>query len=239
MTEWFEEWFGEEYLALYPHRDDEEAEAVLGLIDRTVGIEPDHRVLDLACGAGRHARAFQAFGARPVGLDLSRHLLDRAALVAPGVPLIRADIRAIPVRPRSMDLTVNLFTSFGYFGSDADHLRALSQMLDTVKLTGWFVLDFLNATMVRASVGDVGLRETRDALAIDKWLQDSDRYVVKSITTEDGRQFLERVRLYGREELIRMVAAAGGRVVRQFGDYDGGGPADEAPRVILFAQVAR
>ena len=35
MTEWFEEWFGEEYLRLYPHRDDTEAEQAVDLILRT------------------------------------------------------------------------------------------------------------------------------------------------------------------------------------------------------------
>jgi hypothetical protein len=30
--EWFEEWFGEEYLRLYPHRDDRDAERAVSLI---------------------------------------------------------------------------------------------------------------------------------------------------------------------------------------------------------------
>jgi trans-aconitate methyltransferase len=55
-TEWFESWFGEDYVALYPHRNEAEAERVVALIadnvrDRDVGL-----VLDLACGPGRHSR---------------------------------------------------------------------------------------------------------------------------------------------------------------------------------------
>src|SRR2546427_5228783 len=34
MTEWFEQWFGEEYHALYPHRDDEDARRAVALIRR-------------------------------------------------------------------------------------------------------------------------------------------------------------------------------------------------------------
>ena len=75
MTEWFEEWFGEEYLQLYPHRDAAEAERAVALILDTRAVEPGWRVLDVACGAGRHARAFEAAGARCVGLDLSAALL--------------------------------------------------------------------------------------------------------------------------------------------------------------------
>src|SRR6266850_155017 len=57
MTEWFEEWFGEEYLQLYPHRDAAEAERAVALILERTGFVPGWRVLDVACGAGRHARA--------------------------------------------------------------------------------------------------------------------------------------------------------------------------------------
>ena len=67
MTEWFEEWFGEEYLQLYPHRDVAEAERAVALILERTGFAAGWRVLDVACGAGRHARAFQAAGARASG----------------------------------------------------------------------------------------------------------------------------------------------------------------------------
>ena len=63
MTEWFEEWFGEEYLQLYPHRDAAEAERAVALIGERVGLRSaGWRVLDVACGAGRHARAFEEAG---------------------------------------------------------------------------------------------------------------------------------------------------------------------------------
>jgi ubiquinone/menaquinone biosynthesis C-methylase UbiE len=81
-------------------------------------------VLDVGCGAGRHARAFRAAGARCVGLDLSRTLL-RIARGVTDAPLVRADMRELPIRPGSMDLTVSLFTSFGYFERDEEHAAAL------------------------------------------------------------------------------------------------------------------
>ena len=109
MTEWFEEWFGEDYLQLYPHRDDADAERAVALIVRTVSLQPGWRVLDVACGAGRHARSFVGAGAHCFGLDLSATLLRLARQVT-DAPLIRADMRQLPIRSRSMDLTVNLFS---------------------------------------------------------------------------------------------------------------------------------
>src|SRR5436190_11294354 len=157
MTEWFEEWFGEEYLQLYPHRDAAEADRAVGLIGERIGLEPGWRVLDVACGAGRHARAFEEARARCIGLDLSAALL-RVAHQVTTAPLVRADMRALPIRPRSMDLTVNLFTSFGYFDRDAEHAAALGEMVGTLRPGGWFVIDFLNAPAVRAQLVP---RETR------------------------------------------------------------------------------
>ena len=84
---------------LYPHRDDHEAERAVALIGRSVSLRPGWRVLDVACGAGRHTKAFQEPGARCNGLDLSAALL-RVARRITGAPLIGADMRDLPIRPR-------------------------------------------------------------------------------------------------------------------------------------------
>jgi SAM-dependent methyltransferase len=236
MTEWFEEWFGETYLALYPHRDDAEAARAVALITRTLPWQRGWRALDVACGAGRHARALQDAGARCTGLDLSAALLRRARTRA-SAPLIRADMRALPVRPASMDLTVNLFTSFGYFATDAEHAGALAEMAGTVRRGGWLVLDFLNANAVKA--GLVPEEESHLAgqpVRIRRELADGGRVVEKRITTADGRVFTERVRLFSEEELTGMLEAASLSIRHRFGDYDGGNITPSSPRIVLMGE---
>lgn len=193
------------------------------------------RVLDVGCGAGRHARALVRAGARPVGLDLSRALLRRAREV--GVPLIRADMRRLPIRRASFDLAVNLFTSFGYFASDEDHARVVSEVAAALRPGGWFAMDFLRAdTVVRSLVPSEELATSRGPVRISRTLADDGRRVVKSIRLPDGRQFEERVRLFQPEDLEGMITRAGLQVVRRWGDYDGGAPRPGAPRVLLLAQ---
>lgn len=236
MTEWFEEWFGEEYLQLYPHRDLVEAERAVALIREHVGFAPGWRVLDVACGAGRHARAFETAGARCVGLDLSAALL-RAARGVTGAPLVRADMRVLPVRAASMDLTVNLFTSFGYFERDEEHAAALGQMVATLRSGGWFVIDFLNAPSVRARLVP---RETQRVngteVTVDRSVSPDGRYVRKTIQAEGGRRFTERVRLFEVEEIEAMLAAAGVAVRDRLGDYDAAPLLPHSPRTILIGQ---
>ena len=236
MAEWFEEWFGEEYLQLYPHRDDADAERVVALLRRVLPWRPGWRALDVGCGAGRHARALEGADARPIGLDLSASLLRRARRVT-RAPLIRADMRALPVRPRSMDLTVNLFTSFGYFDRDEQHAAVLREMAGTVRAGGWFVLDFLHAEAVRRGLVP-GERRFAEGATASRRLSPDGRFVCKTIYLDDGRRFEERVRLFEPAELEAMLHAAGVAVTRRFGDYDGGPLAPASPRALLMGEVA-
>jgi SAM-dependent methyltransferase len=237
MAEWFEEWFGEEYLHLYPHRDDADAGRVVGLLTRVLPWRHGWRVLDVACGAGRHLAALERAGAVPYGFDLSAALLRRAAELTTR-PLVRADMRCLPFRPRSMDLAVNLFTSFGYFAADEEHTDALGQMLATVRPGGWFVIDFLNAEQVRASlVPNETVRYGELTAQVRRQISPDHRFVHKTIDLADGRRFEERVRLLGPAELERMIVAHGATIAGRYGDY-AGTPLPGGNRTILTAQVS-
>jgi SAM-dependent methyltransferase len=237
MTEWFEEWFGEEYLQLYPHRDDADAERAVALILDRVGFRVGWRVLDVACGAGRHARSFETRGARCVGIDLSATLL-RIARGVTRAPLVRADMRALPIRDASMDLTVNLFTSFGYFERDTEHAAALRQMVDTLRPGGWFVIDFLNPAAVRARlVPDETLRLNGRTVRVSRSVSADGRFVCKTIHSDRGRRYVERVRLFEPEEIAGMLDAAGVAIGHLLGDYDGSPMGRESPRTILMGRA--
>jgi len=165
-------------------------------------------------------------------------LLRRARAVT-DAPLVRADMRALPVRPGSMDLTVNLFTSFGYFEEDDEHRAALSEMVRTVRPGGWFVLDFLNAPLVRRSlVPEETLSLHGKPVAVRRRLTDGGRYVCKSIKAGDGRSWFERVRLFDRDELEGMLTDAGVLLRHRLGAYDGSPPGPAQPRLVLVGEVA-
>src|SRR5690606_19115379 len=75
---WYVGAFDEGYLARYAHRDRAEAARQVELLHRVGLVAPGRLVLDLCCGAGRHAEPARDLGARIVGLDLSAPLLREA-----------------------------------------------------------------------------------------------------------------------------------------------------------------
>jgi SAM-dependent methyltransferase len=237
VTEWYEEWFGEDYLRLYPHRDDADAERAVALIAKTLELRPGWRVLDVGCGAGRHTRAFADRGARCIGLDLSAALL-RLARETTAATLVRADMRHLPIRPASMDLTVNLFTSFGYFERDAEHAAALAEMIGTVKPGGWFVIDFLNPEAVRKRlVPRQTMEVSGEQIEVTRSVSPDGRYVCKSIQVPKGKRYMERVRLFTPGQISGMVEETGLEIRHAFGDYDASPLTPGSPRTIVMGQA--
>lgn len=235
-ADWFEEWFGEDYLRIYHHRDEEEAEHAIELIVSNLPGRQINSVLDLGCGAGRHTNVlFERWWT--VGLDLSMALLRVARKESPDAPYVRADMRELPFADESFDLVVNLFTSFGYFDDDSEHARVLGCVRAALRPGGTFVIDFLNASQVRKDLVPYDERfENGVTIEQRRTITRDDRFVEKTIRLrERGREYMERVRLLSAADLERMLKAAGFEVSKRFGDYSGAGWSEDSPRVILFA----
>lgn len=240
---WYREWFGDTYLSLYPHRDEEEAERAVALLEELCPPPRGARMLDVACGSGRHLEALRSAGWRPVGLDLSRPLLERARRrTGAGVPLVRGDMRHLPLADDTFTLVTQFFTSFGYFASPADDRRVLLEVRRVLRHRGWFLLDFLNAAHVRRNlvpeeVVDVDGRPVRQTRRIE------DGAVSKRIeVAPDGpdgpeRVFRERVRLYEPEQLEAMMDEVGLSVHERRGDYRGRAFRRDSPRLLLLARA--
>jgi SAM-dependent methyltransferase len=240
--EWFRSWFGEDYLRLYPHRDEREAAQAVHLYLETVG-RPRGRLLDLACGAGRHLHELRRNGIEGVGVDLSLALLSRARRSAsPPFHLVRADMRDLPFRDGSFSAVVSFFTSFGYFETEAEDRRVAGEIRRVLEPGGRFLLDYLNSSRVMATLVP---EETMDLdgrpVLVRRALEG--RSVVKRIEIRGPnenapREYQERVRLYAPEELRALLADSGLLSTTRFGDYEGGSFDDVSSGRLILAGVA-
>lgn len=242
-AEWFRDWFGEAYLELYPHRDEEEAARGVALYRERTGIGAGARVLDLACGAGRHLQRLRAAGLRATGLDLSAPLL-RAALERPGLAgaLVRADMRALPFRDASFDGLVNFFTSFGYFHSPDEDLGVVRELRRVLRPGASFLMDYLNAARVIEHLDPESVSHVRGTRVRQlRWVEGDQ--VFKRIEIGGGagqapEVHHERVRLYAPGPLRELLRANGLQVRELFGTYDGAPFRPDSPRLLLIGRVA-
>lgn len=245
MTAWYESTFGREYLSLYRHRDDADAAAEVADIVRLLDPPRQAPLLDLCCGAGRHLAAFRHAGyTQLTGLDLSEDLLDaaRARLASErmtDVRLIRADMRDIP-DDASYQTVVSLFTSFGYFPTEAEDARVLDAVFRVLRPAGTFLLDTLNRGAVVASL--VPSEERRlgaKRLRIRRRISADGRRVEKvTRVSQPGSPetvYRESVRMYERADLEHMLLRAGFSDVRFHGALDGRAYAPDAPRLVVTA----
>jgi SAM-dependent methyltransferase len=244
--DWFVSWFNSPiYLKLYEHRNFKEAEETIEMIWRHAGFgqkQVASKVLDIACGACRHAVALAKKGCAVVANDLSPLLLQEARRLAEQhsvrITFSQKDMREISWR-EEFDVVVQLFTSFGYFEDSDDDRRVLENVYRALKEGGLYVLDFFNATVVRNTYKPL-TRRMVEGIQVSEERSIVGERIRKVITlSENGniRRFMESVRLYSHEELMQKLGAVGFCVQEVLGDYDGSGfVPEQSPRVILFAK---
>lgn len=246
MPEWYEKSFGSDYMVVYRHRDRENAEREVRNMAGWLALPPGAEVLDVGCGMGRHALSLADLGYRVTGLDLSETLLAEARAKDEGgrVEWVRGDMRRLPFADGRFDVTVNLFTSFGYFTDERDNCAVLRELRRVLRPAGQFLIDYLNPVFVERNLVPHSERvDPETGWTIEERRRIEDGFVIKTITirTEDGeRHYEERVRLLGRDWFERALAEAGLELRKIYGGYDGQ-PYEQAtsPRLILIGRAAR
>ncbi len=242
-SEWYKDWFNnDEYLIVYKHRDKLEAEILKNLVLKNVGREKIKFVLDMACGAGRHAISFAQEGFDVTAVDLSKNLLktakSNAVLEKVNVDFIISDIRDFHSE-KKFDLVLNLFTSFGYFERDEENADVFRKAFDVMNNGGWFVLDYFNKNyilnnLIPITVENIGGRRITQTREI------KNNRVEKNINIKNnGKEtyFLESVRLYSKDEIVNMLKRTGFKILNNFGDFDGSNfDIDTSPRLILISK---
>ena len=235
---WWESWFGEEYLELYPHRDVASArrEVDFALAHLAPGPTP---LLDLCCGSGRHSKPFIERGFRPVGLDYSAPLLELARARSEDLLLVRGDMRRLPFPDETFRSVVSFFTSFGYFLRETDNASVVAEVERALETGGRFLCDTFGLAYTLAGLVPEESRASSDReYRIRRWWNPEARRVEKEIEVRRGgstETFRESVRAYTAEELTKMVEGAGLRVEELWGNFDGSPVGSDSPRLILLA----
>lgn len=223
---WFETWFDTPYYhILYKDRDFVEAENFITLLTNHLSLSKDSKIIDLACGKGRHSKFLNHLGFQVLGLDLSKESINHNKEFETESLQFRVHDMRDPIFPEiseeKVDVVFNLFTSFGYFENPSDDRKVFHSISEALSEKGFFVLDFLNEKWVKntflpyETIQKEGINFT-----IEKKIENE--HIIKDITfTEDGAKhhYFEKVKLHSLEEIGVYAEEFGFERMAIFGNY--------------------
>jgi SAM-dependent methyltransferase len=222
--DWWARCFDESYLATLPRNLGARTARECRFVVESLALPDGARVLDVACGFGRHAIELAARGYAVAGIDFSRPLLEigrqesqRRGL---SVSFTQGDMRSLDFR-ESFAGAVCLDTSFGYFDdrTNCDVLRSVQQALVP---GGRFVLEVSNRDWVVGRVPRRTWFETDTGVVLDDVTFDhaASRLVVQRNIAVGAQPPVERhssIRMYALHELLSLLRIAGFRIVETSG----------------------
>jgi SAM-dependent methyltransferase len=178
------------------------------------------KVLDLACGKGRHSIYLNQLGFNVIGADLSENSIAEASKNSNETLHFQVhDMRE--TFEDKFDAIFNLFTSFGYFENDEDNLTTLKAIKESLTEYGFAVIDFMNVNQVIDTLVPEEIK-TVDGIDfhIKRYVEDG--HIYKEIDFEDkGHKFhfTEKVKALTLKDFELMMEEAGIFLLDVFGDY--------------------
>lgn len=218
---WYASWFNTPYYhILYKDRGHREAALFMNQLTAFLELKPKDKILDLACGKGRHAKYLYKQGFDVTGIDLSVESIRYAKQYEKPNLHFEVHDMCLPY-PKQFDAVFNLFTSFGYFENEIDNLRTIQAVKAELKSTGFGVIDFLNANLAIKNLVPSEKKKLGNILFhIEKYVENG--YIIKNIRFNDQGEdyfFTERVKALTLEDFEAYFKEAAVELKYVFGDY--------------------
>jgi SAM-dependent methyltransferase len=230
---------------LYFYREtltDERTEKEVGALVSLLELDHPMKILDLACGYGRHTNRLAGLGHTMTGIDLTPGFLDIACQDALDrkvqVDYRQGDMRQI-VFDQEFDRVMLLFTAFGYF-SDEENLQVLINICNALKTGGLFIYDAPNRDALLKDLPPYFVMEKEGNLMIDRHTFDgvqgrlyNRRIVYRNGIRKDKPHY---VRLYSASEVSPLLTQAGLRLHHLYGSFDGQEFTSGSRRMVVVAR---
>lgn len=240
---WYRNWFNSPYYhLLYFKRDEQEAGVFIDGLLQKLNPAPAAKMLDVACGRGRHSIHLASKDFFVTGIDISEESIEDAKQnETDSLEFFVHDMR-LPFRMNYYEYAFNFFTSFGYFRTRREHDNAVRTIAQSLKPGGVFVIDYLNAHYVETHlVYKSEISKEGVTFDITRWLDE--HYFYKKIVVEDEENleeplvFTEKVAKFSLGDFNDMFGFNGMQIQKVYGDYQFQ-PYDvkTSPRLIIIAK---
>ncbi|KAF2329217.1 MULTISPECIES: class I SAM-dependent methyltransferase [Flavobacterium] len=218
---WYSSWFDTPYYhILYKDRNYREAQVFMDNLTHYLNLPEKAKVLDLACGKGRHSIYLNQLGYDVLGADLSENSIVEASKNSNETLHFKVHDMREPFEEK-FDAIFNLFTSFGYFESDDDNLTTLKAIKESLSEYGFAVIDFMNVANVIENLVPEEVKTVDEIdFHIKRYVEDG--HIFKEIDFEDkGRKyhFTEKVKALTLKDFQDLMDEAGIFLLDIFGDY--------------------
>lgn len=221
--DWYENWFSSAYYSiLYSNRDDAEAERFVEKLIEHLHPPAGAKMLDIACGEGRHSLQLAEHGFEVTGIDLSYPSIKTAKQhECVRLHFYVHDMR-FPFYINYFDYAFNFFTSFGYFDKDRDNIMAARSFAAALRKGGLLVVDYLNIEYIKKHlVAEHTVEKEGIVFHIKKKIEN--KRIIKDISFTDNcteHHYAERVAAFTLSDFISIFNKADMTLVKTFGSYD-------------------
>ena len=221
---WYANWFNSHYYhILYNNRDEKEAEFFIDNLIKRLNLVTPSKLIDIACGKGRHATYFNTKGFDVTGVDLSQNSIEHAirqSIKKKNLSFKVHDMREL-YKANHFDVATNLFTSFGYFEDETDEQKAINSISQSLKANGLLIIDFMNVNKV---VDNLVVKEQKiiQSITFNIKRKVEDHYIIKDIEILDSNkkyEFQEKVKALNLDRFTTFVNEAGLKIIDIFGNY--------------------
>jgi len=219
---WYASWFNTPYYhILYKDRNYDEAADFMKNLTRFLNLKKGDKILDLACGKGRHSKYLNKLGYDVTGVDLSPNSIAYAKKYENTSLSFAVHDMCLPY-PDRFDAVLNLFTSFGYFETENDNIRTIKAIKEELKPNGFGVIDFLNSSYLKNHLVKENTK-TVEGITFHIKRKIENGYIVKTISFKDADknyEFAEKVKALTLEDFKAYFESANVQLTHCFGDYN-------------------
>ena len=206
------------------------------------------KILDLACGFGRHSLEFARRGYDVTGIDITPAYIDYANEQAKkenlNAKFICQDIRTITF-DKEFDVVLNMADgAIGYLEDDGENHKIFSVIAKALKNGGKHFMDIMNGSYAQThfpcklwDAGEKGL-----TLSAFEWEKDRKTLIYGQVDYMYGEALYKPemkegnpIRLYSLDEITEIFGKLGLRICNSFADFSGKPSSDNDIQLMIYS----
>ena len=206
------------------------------------------KILDLACGFGRHSLEFARRGYDVTGIDITPAYIDYANEQAKkenlNAKFICQDIRTITF-DKEFDVVLNMADgAIGYLEDDGENHKIFSVIAKALKNGGKHFMDIMNGSYAQThfpcklwDAGEKGL-----TLSAFEWEKDRKTLIYGQVDYMYGEALYKPemkegnpIRLYSLDEITEIFGKLGLRICNSFADFSGKSSSDNDIQLMVYS----